>query len=45
MYYLFKLIKKKKRCTKSTMLIPVNDEILVTLHVDNYVYMEQILIA
>ena len=43
MYYLFKLIftKKKSNVPNLQSYIPVNDEILVTLQIDNYVYTEQ----
>ena len=42
MYYLYKLIFTKMSDVPNLQsYIPLNDEILVTLPIDNYVYMEQ----
>ena len=42
MYYLYKLIfTKMSDLPNLQSYIPLNDEILVTLPIDNYVYMEQ----
>ena len=42
MYYLYKLIFTKMSDVPNLQSnIPLNDEILVTLPIDNYVYMEQ----